>query len=150
MSLSKIEKDLKKRLPAVKIKESIETLGKVPLPLIWLAGEATISTLQTRVVYRIQNKFRPPISNEPWLWDKGEFKGLVITKGGEHNACMSMTESTRREVCEPGWLKRKIGGINIPVPGDILGRELEIGEMEYGSLLRLAWFLLNGLTAFRT
>ena len=144
MSLRKIEKDVKKRLPKAKeFKEFAESASKIggviPPAVTWIAGEGILQYLQTREYLVVDPKIK-----------KGQpetYKALQEQFGSDANICKQ-----RPVFCVEGnILKKKIDVLDpIPIPWDNFNRTFKFGQgIEYGQLLRTIWFIMNALTAFR-
>jgi len=105
----KIKADIDKLKPA-SLTELSQLIVSIPPPIIWLAGEALLGTIQRKSILTIDQVTGEEIERNP--------------------------------------LKKPVDLVPIPNPWDPFGRNFDFGKIESGSLLRLAWFLINGVYAF--
>jgi len=79
----------------------------------------------------------------PIIWLTGELLLGTI----QRKSILTIDQDTGEET-ERNPLKKAVDLAPIPIPLDPLGRNYDFGKIESGSLLRLAWFLINGVYAF--
>jgi len=79
----------------------------------------------------------------PIIWLTGE----LILGTIQRKSVITIDPVTNEEV-ERNPLKKPVDIVPIPIPFDPLGRNYDFGKIESGSILRLAWFIINGVYAF--
>ena len=79
----------------------------------------------------------------PLIWLTGE---LIL--GQAQAISRKTTDRETGEEKEQNPLKRPLDIFPIPNPWDPLGRNFDFGKVEYGSILRLGWLIVNGIYAF--
>jgi len=79
----------------------------------------------------------------PIIWLVGEaLLGTIQRK-----SVITIDQDTGEEI-ERNPLKKVVDIVPIPIPFDPFGRNYDFGKIESGSIMRLAWFIINGVYAF--
>lgn len=112
-------------------------MGVIPPAVTWITGEAVLSFLQTRKFLVVKPEIK---EGQP-----ATYKAAQEQFGSDANICRN-----RPEMCQEGNpLNRTFDIVPIPLPGTFPQQTIDFGKVPHGHLLRLGWFVVNALTAFR-